>query len=237
VDGDLGCTCSWRSLGQRPHPGLGSAAAGSAWVGALLSALFGRVRGESSPRTQRWLTLALNLCAWLAVAGFLVLLSVGVTERSAPAAEIAPSEPSATVSKPAVHLELSGAGAATATINWPADRPPRWQKHFSVANDRYARELTAEVGDTGVRQLDLALLLTLAALALFGRRIDVNKFSLHNMYKLRLVRCYLGASNPPAQAAPVYRLRRDRRFATGLFCAPCPRAARHSARCTLSMWR
>ena len=32
-------------------------------------------------------------------------------------------------------------------------------------------------------------------LAIFGRRVDVNKFSLHNLYKNRLVRCYLGASN------------------------------------------
>ncbi|GAB5100284.1 hypothetical protein YK56LOC_60010 [Caballeronia sp. HLA56] len=28
----------------------------------------------------------------------------------------------------------------------------------------------------------------------FGWRVDVNKFSLHNMYKNRLIRCYLGAS-------------------------------------------
>jgi hypothetical protein len=34
----------------------------------------------------------------------------------------------------------------------------------------------------------------LATLLLFGWRIDVNKFSLHNMYKNRLIRCYLGAS-------------------------------------------
>lgn len=35
----------------------------------------------------------------------------------------------------------------------------------------------------------------LAVLAIFSWRIDINKFSLHNLYKNRLVRCYLGASN------------------------------------------
>lgn len=36
---------------------------------------------------------------------------------------------------------------------------------------------------------------TLVAL-LFAWRVDINRFSLHDMYKNRLIRCYLGASNP-----------------------------------------
>jgi len=37
----------------------------------------------------------------------------------------------------------------------------------------------------------------LAALSVvFSRRVDVNDFSLHHFYRNRLVRCYLGASNP-----------------------------------------
>lgn len=48
----------------------------------------------------------------------------------------------------------------------------------------------------------LALLAMLGVLLLFGLRVDVNKFSLHNMYKTRLIRCYLGASNPRRHAQP-----------------------------------
>ncbi len=42
----------------------------------------------------------------------------------------------------------------------------------------------------------LSLVLISAATWLLAWRIDVNEFSLHHFYKNRLVRCYLGASNP-----------------------------------------
>ena len=45
------------------------------------------------------------------------------------------------------------------------------------------------------RALGFFVLFLLAALLLM-RRIDINRFSLHDFYKNRLVRCYLGASNP-----------------------------------------
>ena len=44
------------------------------------------------------------------------------------------------------------------------------------------------------------LLISIAVAALLGWRVDINRFSLHDMYKNRLIRCYLGASN--AQRAP-----------------------------------
>ena len=44
----------------------------------------------------------------------------------------------------------------------------------------------------------VALLLLLACLML-SLRVDVNDFSLHHFYRNRLVRCYLGASNPRRQ--------------------------------------
>jgi hypothetical protein len=51
---------------------------------------------------------------------------------------------------------------------------------------------------TTARQLLTLPLIGVALCALvfllFGWRVDVNKFSLHNMYKNRLIRCYLGAS-------------------------------------------
>jgi len=42
-----------------------------------------------------------------------------------------------------------------------------------------------------------------AAIALvLAWRVDINRFSLHNMYKNRLIRCYLGASNAQRKAQP-----------------------------------
>jgi uncharacterized membrane protein len=47
----------------------------------------------------------------------------------------------------------------------------------------------------------LGLIFFLAGLAL-SWRVDVNDFSLHHFYRNRLVRCYLGASNPHRKAEP-----------------------------------
>jgi len=47
----------------------------------------------------------------------------------------------------------------------------------------------------------IGVIFFLAALAL-SWRVDVNDFSLHHFYRNRLVRCYLGASNPERKAEP-----------------------------------
>ena len=51
------------------------------------------------------------------------------------------------------------------------------------------------------RLLGVGALLALASLVL-SRRVDVNDFSLHHFYRNRLVRCYLGASNPDRKPQP-----------------------------------
>lgn len=61
----------------------------------------------------------------------------------------------------------------------------------------------ARLGEAGnIPYLPVATLFSLLVLLLFGWRVDVNKFSLHNMYKNRLIRCYLGASNVNRHAHP-----------------------------------
>jgi hypothetical protein len=55
-------------------------------------------------------------------------------------------------------------------------------------------------------QYELSLLLMFAATSLLAwvvsRRVDLNEFSLHALYRNRLVRCYLGASNEKRTAHP-----------------------------------
>jgi hypothetical protein len=46
------------------------------------------------------------------------------------------------------------------------------------------------------QSLTATLALFLGAALLFGRYININKFSLHGMYRDRIIRAYLGASNP-----------------------------------------
>ena len=49
--------------------------------------------------------------------------------------------------------------------------------------------------------LMVAIILAIASV-LLSRRVDVNDFSLHHFYRNRLVRCYLGASNPERTPQP-----------------------------------
>ncbi|MGA8152619.1 MAG: patatin-like phospholipase family protein [Terriglobales bacterium] len=51
------------------------------------------------------------------------------------------------------------------------------------------------------RLLAVGIALAIASL-LLSRRVDVNDFSLHHFYRNRLVRCYLGASNPKRKPQP-----------------------------------
>ncbi|HXM21432.1 MAG TPA: patatin-like phospholipase family protein [Terriglobales bacterium] len=49
--------------------------------------------------------------------------------------------------------------------------------------------------------LGVSIILAIASL-LLSRRVDVNDFSLHHFYRNRVVRCYLGASNPERKPQP-----------------------------------
>ena len=52
------------------------------------------------------------------------------------------------------------------------------------------------------RELLLIAIIFFAAGFLLSWRVDVNDFSLHHFYRNRLVRCYLGASNPEREPEP-----------------------------------
>jgi Patatin-like phospholipase len=56
-------------------------------------------------------------------------------------------------------------------------------------------------GGSFTRLLVVGLALAVASI-LLSRRVDINDFSLHHFYRNRLVRCYLGASNPDRQPQP-----------------------------------
>ncbi len=69
---------------------------------------------------------------------------------------------------------------------------------WSDLSDLYWR---IEWGLSPWRLLMVGAGLALASL-LLSRRVDVNDFSLHHFYRNRLVRCYLGASNPERKPQP-----------------------------------
>ncbi len=73
-----------------------------------------------------------------------------------------------------------------------ADYNSNWRRYDAWAStDKWIKYL-----------LPIALGVTTLVALVLAWRVDINRFSLHNMYKNRLIRCYLGASNKFRQPQP-----------------------------------
>lgn len=65
------------------------------------------------------------------------------------------------------------------------------------------RSATLSAADFASPLLVVAVIAALLLVGyLLGRRIDTNRFSLHAMYRMRLIRTFLGASKPPGERQP-----------------------------------
>ena len=176
--------------------GVGIAVLGTGWIGSLFTSLFARVSETAPRKTQRRVEGLLNIAASVFVAGLVFVVAAGTSS-----------------------VLFASAGMAAADVT-PARLPPSVSFDFNAAKERTEYRISMEQSrdasfadfvDAHVAALDRlgvedlliretstvtwAFAFVLAVLVLFGWRVDVNKFSLHNMYKNRLVRCYLGASN------------------------------------------
>lgn len=140
---------------------------GTGWLGSLLASLFLRRPESASVKKQLRIEQVLNIAATVFVSGLLIVIAAA-TQKS-------------------LLLAVGADSAPTGTQDFWfifTDRMPWIQKLL----DTYAWDLKAPL-------LVAAIGVLCAVTLLFARRVDINKFSLHNMYKNRLVRCYLGASN------------------------------------------
>lgn len=149
---------------------------GTGWVSSLLLVWFGPRKADVPPQS-RWniLTLA-TVAAVIGMLGFIFLASYLTDMALARGAAAAGVVPLATL----VPMKIGG------------------------FVDHHIELLCAQIklAVWCLPYLWWAFGATLLALVVFGMRVDVNKFSLHNMYKNRLIRCYLGASNERRRAHP-----------------------------------
>ncbi|WP_419709194.1 hypothetical protein [Pseudomonas sp. NFX224] len=147
---------------------------GTGWVGSLLASVFLR-RPESASakkisRIERWL----NLAASVFVTGLMFVIAA-VTQKALFATADASN-----------HTLVPPPAPASDTSVWS----------LFQANVHHIDLLTSSgVHALGLPVLCAATITLLLVTLLFACRVDINKFSLHNMYKNRLIRCYLGASN------------------------------------------
>ena len=194
------------------------ALAGAGWVGSLASSLLFPKPGEPRNLLGRVGANALDIAASVVVIGifFGVAAATSLTlvhlEGGGTTAVPEPSKHAASQSK-------SDAATGTMSKEVGFDKETfraRLEQHVIASftdQDRvlaHSVQLASKCGQDNVDrpvfcvvewavpdEIDLTLAVTLACFGtflLFGWRVDVNTFSLHNLYKNRLIRCYLGAS-------------------------------------------
>ncbi|MDL2358387.1 MAG: peptidoglycan-binding protein, partial [Pseudomonadota bacterium] len=147
-----------------------------------------------------WASAALN-SAWLG----LTVAGLMLGKRSTPAAPPAQAQAQAALLARAAPLVFSvGALCLVSTLLHALLLPHGF--HTRAAADASLAGYAAEYYRQALLADFARLLLPMAGLALAGLvlawRVDINKFSLHMMYRNRLVRAYLGASNSARQPHP-----------------------------------
>ncbi|MET0543851.1 MAG: patatin-like phospholipase family protein, partial [Variovorax sp.] len=188
---------------------------GTGWIGSLLTAVLFKKPETKSKQFAMNVDSILNVAAGIFIAGLLVVLSALVAQGFLLLSHQQPSLSGvqAEATKAAYAITDSEKKLAYTVVANPKPKPePSYS--LSVTTQAYlqafhkidgnklrlaeVRERVCEIGWALTVPEATILCLGLIVL-LFGWRVDVNKFSLHNMYKNRLIRCYLGASNQGAR--------------------------------------
>jgi hypothetical protein len=152
--------------------------------------------GKSKSGPLDWLV---GLAPPLVMAGYLLLVSLGVHQAFVATLDIPsrPPQPPAAealqvdvrVPPPAEPVEISINRSAVGALDRLFTRAEAFKAGY---HDAFAKgdDIPGRAG-----RLFLLLLGCVVIAGIASARININEFSLHNFYKNRLVRCYLGASN------------------------------------------
>ncbi|WP_220461522.1 patatin-like phospholipase family protein [Rugamonas apoptosis] len=198
-----GCAFYLPALTQWAYANAGPwlrGAVGAGWLASVIGLLLAPRQGNGDPRRHPRLLTVAKLAAALFLLGFVaaaasltdsLLVSAGRLTRTA-------VEPPAGMA--VLDWHLPGAGAGLSARIDVAGVMPGLGAHVAARMADLHGLLQVQAGPLPF--LWLAFAGVAAVLLVFGLRVDVNKFSLHNMYKTRLIRCYLGASNPHRRAQP-----------------------------------
>jgi|GEM_PF-1718109 len=171
--------------------------AGLGWFGSLLAALLAPKGPAVSQQRQNTIAQLLNVAVFIVVVGFIMMISAATdyTLTALSDQQRTVVLPTAQLSQVDLKLTSSDSGATTALTMQTQESP-----HFAAFVHARLKDLDALFDSPSY--VPIATGITVLALLIFGWRVDVNKFSLHNMYKNRLIRCYLGASNVKRSEQP-----------------------------------
>jgi hypothetical protein len=196
----LGSTHPWTKFGLT-----------GAWLAAtaagVLSGKSGKSSGESGTlntgagggnRSVEWIA---RVAPFVFMAGFVLLIAFGIHALTAGGVDTGPQTKPADVT---ISLSAESAGSRIQVSATGAGAPAasKWVKNPERS---YFKRLTPEwhwtdwpAGSIPVLSNIVWLLAVLSGAAvLLSLQLDINVFSLHEFYKNRLVRCYLGATRDP----------------------------------------
>lgn len=176
------------------HLGNWVSALGAAWIGTLLTSVFVRKPETASEKTQLRVDLALNTAATIFMIGLLIAIAASTSWGLLEGWKQDATAPKAGRD---VTFELkSDSGRIDYKLSAPETKePPAFSERLGTHVQNVKKAVATPVEPIGLPLPALALATLLVVVLVFGLRVDINKFSLHNLYKNRLVRCYLGASN------------------------------------------
>jgi hypothetical protein len=160
------------------------------WAATTVAGILGGKSANSSGLdNNKWKDAALSVTPYVFIVGLLMLVSLGIhaTLMKTIHEPIAQSTPEKTA------IEVSGSGEKSlqqlgnATIQLKITQ----RQTSSILAEPYWKN----VEKTLTPWVYYAFLICLAASFLLALRVDLNEFSMHYLYRNRLVRCYLGASH------------------------------------------
>lgn len=179
---------------------------GAAWIGSTIAGLvLARSSKTGGARPVAWAEYFVRVVPYIFIVGLGIFLAGTIHWGTTSYAEIAPDCPrqTATRGEPGTcgaQPELAGVqGLFNVRFRDPGGDAKVYAINAKVADDvggvaAYATATANEARKVPASLLAGALLVFLTLGSLFALRVDVNLFSMHQFYRNRLARCYLGAS-------------------------------------------
>lgn len=197
-------------------------AATAGWAGATgVGVAVGRKTAEGTNREKvpgRVRQLVISLAPQIFIVGLLALVALGVHLILSPgtvataatagagdaasgevAYDAAPAAPARDTRRPLERAMAADPLDSGCDFFWPPEDPETGRKDIGRVLRCHSQRVWN--GTTGPRTLTLLGLL-LVATVLLSWRVDINEFSMHLLYRNRLIRAYLGASNDKRRQHP-----------------------------------
>lgn len=159
------------------------------WIFSTGLGVFGAKSAKSGdPESNNWKDVALSVTPYIFIVGLLMLVALGI--NASPLGE--PARPGPGPASQNIQVSFSGKTVVGASGTPTLD--------FQVTVGRQAPASQADTYWNRVNASDplrvyLSCLVCFVASLLLALRVDLNEFSMHYLYRNRLVRCYLGASH------------------------------------------